>query len=201
MRRGSSGTPRAGSRRLLDEHDALVSYSTVRDYVRRRRPGIAVEHGKVAAVAMIPQDHAAGAEAEVDFGEVWVLLDGVKTKCHLFVYRLSHSGCRGPPRLSPCGQEAFLQGTSKPSRFLGGIPTGHIRYDNLTSAVSQVLYGSGRRRSENPRWVLFRSHHRIRPVLLPTRHRRRPREGRRRGRGRPVPLHLASPHARREDPR
>ena len=152
-------TARRVHARLLDEHDALVSYSTVRDYVRRRRPGIAVEHGKVAAVAMIPQDHAAGAEAEVDFGEVWVLLDGVKTKCHLFVYRLSHSGAAVHRVYPTCGQEAFLQGHIEAFEALGGIPTGHIRYDNLTSAVSQVLYGSGRRRSENPRWVLFRSHY------------------------------------------
>jgi hypothetical protein len=56
-------TARRVQYRLLDKHGAAVSYSTVRDYVRRRRPEIAVEHGKVAAVAMIPQDHAPGAEA------------------------------------------------------------------------------------------------------------------------------------------
>ena len=152
-------TARRVHARLVDEHDAQVSYSTVRDYVRRRRPEIAVEHGKVAVVAMVPQDHAPGVEAEVDFGEVWVVLDGVKTKCHLFVYRLSHSGA-AVHRVDPtCGQEAFLQGHIEAFEALGGVPTGHIRYDNLTSAVSQVLYGSGRRRTENPRWVLFRFHY------------------------------------------
>lgn len=40
----------------------------------------------------VPQEHAPGAEAEVDFGEVWVVLNGVKTKCHMFVFRLSRSG-------------------------------------------------------------------------------------------------------------
>ncbi|WP_460825536.1 IS21 family transposase, partial [Nostocoides australiense] len=152
-------TARRVHARLLDEHGAVVSYSTVRDYVRRRRSEIAVEHGRVAAVAMIPQDHAPGAEAEVDFGEVWVILDGVKTKCHLFVYRLSHSGAAVHRVYPTCGQEAFLQGHIEAFETFGGVPTGHIRYDNLTSAVSQVLYGSGRRRSENPRWVLFRSHY------------------------------------------
>ena len=152
-------TARRVHARLVDEHDAVVSYSTVRDYVRRRRPEIAVEHGKVAVVAMVPQDHAPGAEAEVDFGEVWVVLDGVKTKCHLFVYRLSHSGAAIHRVYPTCGQEAFLQGHIEAFEALGGVPTGHIRYDNLTSAVSQVLYGSGRRRTENPRWVLFRSHY------------------------------------------
>jgi transposase len=83
----------------------------------------------------------------------------VKTKCHLFVYRLSHSGAAVHRVYPTCGQEAFLQGHIEAFEALGGVPTGHIRYDNLTSAVSQVLYGSGRRRSENPRWVLFRSHY------------------------------------------
>ena len=152
-------TARRVHARLVDEHDAQVSYSTVRDYVRRRRPEIAVGHGKVAVVAMVPQDHAPGVEAEVDFGEVWVVLDGVKTKCHLFVYRLSHSGAAVHRVYPTCGQEAFLQGHIEAFEALGGVPTGHIRYDNLTSAVSQVLYGSGRRRTENPRWVLFRSHY------------------------------------------
>jgi transposase len=152
-------TARRVHARLLDEHEAVVSYSTVRDYVRRRRPEIAVEHGKVAPGAMVPQEHAPGAEAEVDFGEVWVVLDGVKTKCHLFVYRLSHSGAAIHRVYPTCGQEAFLEGHVEAFEALGGVPTGHIRYDNLTSAVSQVLYGSGRRRTESPRWVLFRSHY------------------------------------------
>lgn len=63
--------------RLSEEHDATeLSYSTVRDYVRRRRPEIDVEAGRLPEV-FIPQEHAAGAEEEVDFGEVWVVLAGV----------------------------------------------------------------------------------------------------------------------------
>ena len=145
--------------RLVDEHRAELSYSTVRDYVRRRRPEIAVERGRVAAVGMVPQEHAPGAEAEVDFGEVWVVLDGVKTKGHMFVSRLSPSGAAVHRVYPTCGQEAFLQGHVEAFETFGGVPTRHIRYDNLTSAVSQVLFGSGRRRTENPRWVLFHSHY------------------------------------------
>lgn len=40
----------------------------------------------------VPQEHAPGAEAEVYFGEVRVVLSGVKTECHMFVFRLFHSG-------------------------------------------------------------------------------------------------------------
>lgn len=137
--------------RLRDEHGATdLSYSTVRDYVRVRRTQIDLEAGR-RVEAMVPQDHAPGAEAEVDFGEVYVILDGVKTKCHMFVYRLSHSG-KAIHRVYPTGgQEAF--------HALGGIPTRHIRYDNLTSAVVQVIHGGDRLRDENERWVLFRSHY------------------------------------------
>ncbi|GAA1100238.1 IS21 family transposase [Tsukamurella spumae] len=145
--------------RLAIEHDAVeLSYSTVRDYVRVRRAQIEVEAGRRTEV-FIAQDHAPGAEAEVDFGEVWVILGGVKTKCHMFVYRLSHSG-KAIHRVYPTGgQEAFLEGHVEAFRELGGVPTRHIRYDNLTSAVVAVLQGGDRRRQENPRWTLFHSHY------------------------------------------
>ncbi|WP_220658546.1 IS21 family transposase [Tsukamurella sp. TY48] len=145
--------------RLAIEHGAEeLSYSTVRDYVRVRRAQIDLEAGRRTEV-FIAQDHAPGAEAEVDFGEVWVILNGIKTKCHMFVYRLSHSG-KAIHRVYPTGgQEAFLEGHVEAFRELGGVPTRHIRYDNLTSAVVAVLQGGDRRRQENPRWTLFHSHY------------------------------------------
>lgn len=145
--------------RLIEEHGAEdLSYSTVRDYVRVRRAQIDVQAGRRVEV-FVPQEHAPGAEAEVDFGEVWVILEGVKTKCHMFVYRLSHSG-KAIHRVYPTqAQEAFLEGHIEAFEVLGGIPTKHIRYDNLTSAVAAVVFGQGRQRQENDRWVLFRSHY------------------------------------------
>lgn len=145
--------------RLIDEHAATeLSYSTVRDYVRVRRAEVEVEAGR-RVEAMVPQVHAPGEEAEVDFGEVWVVLKGVKTKCHMFVYRLSFSG-EAIHRVYPtCAQEAFLEGHIDAFETLGGVPTRHIRYDNLTSAVVAVLHGGDRRRQENDRWVLFKSHY------------------------------------------
>ncbi|WP_312722620.1 IS21 family transposase [Mobilicoccus sp.] len=151
--------------RLLEEHAAVgLSYSTVRDWVRVRRAQVDLEAGRRVEV-FVPQEHAPGAEAEVDFGEVWVVLAGVKTKCHLFVFRMSYSG-KAIHRVYPTqGQEAFLEGHLAAFEAIGGVPIGHIRYDNLTSAVSQVLHhGSDgnegvRGRKENERWVLFRSHY------------------------------------------
>jgi transposase len=145
--------------RLIEEHGAEeLSYSTVRDYVRVRRAQIDVEAGRRVEV-FVPQEHAPGAEAEVDFGEVWVVLNGVKTKCHMFVFRLSHSG-KAIHRIYPTqAQEAFLEGHIEAFNEIGGVPVRHIRYDNLTSAVTAVVFGQGRQRQENDRWVLFRSHY------------------------------------------
>jgi transposase len=143
--------------RLIEEYGAEeLSYSTVRDYVRVRRAQIDVEAGRRVEV-FVPQEHAPGAEAEVDFGEVWIVLDGVKTKCHMFIFRLSHSG-KAIHRIYPTqAQEAFLEGHVEAFNEIGGVPVKHIRYDNLTSAVRSVVFGQGRNRLENDRWVLFRS--------------------------------------------
>jgi transposase len=109
--------------------------------------------------AFIAQDHAPGVEAQVDFGEVWVVLNGVRTKCFLFVFWLAHSG-KAIHRVYPTqAQEAFLEGHIAAFEAIGGIPSGHIKYDNLKGAVSQVVHGPGRARVENERWVLFRSHY------------------------------------------
>lgn len=146
--------------RLIDEHDAVeVSYSSVRDYVRVRRAEILAEAGKQAEEAFVPQDHAPGAEAEVDFGDVYVMLAGVKTRCHMFTFRLSCSGKAIHRVYSTESQEAFLEGHIDAFEEIGGVPARHIRYDNLSSAVKSVLFGRGRCRVENDRWVLFRSHY------------------------------------------
>lgn len=144
--------------RLVDEHQAVeVSYSTVRDYIARRRPQIAIEAGRVSADGFVPQTHPAGAEGEVDFADLWVVLRGVKTKTQLFTLRLSHSGKAIHRAFPTQAQEAFLEGHVYAFDQLGGVPTVHVRYDNLKSAVSRVLLG--RNREESDRWVAFRSHY------------------------------------------
>lgn len=144
--------------RLIEEHGQReLSYSAVRDYVCRRRREIAAEDGKGGEQAFVLQTHLPGAEAEVDFADVWIRLAGEMTKCFLFTLRLSFSGKAVHRVFASQGQEAFIEGHLESFRVLGGIPTDKIRYDNLRSAVSRVLFG--RNRTESERWVLFRSHH------------------------------------------
>jgi transposase len=144
--------------RLVDEHGAAdLSYSTVRDYVAKRRPVIAAEAGRPLETGFVPQTHPPAAEAEVDFHDLWVMLQGVKTKAALFTMRLSYSG-RAVHRASLSqGQEAFLEAHVHAFGRLGGVPLAQIRYDNLKPAVSRVLLG--RSRIESDRWVAFRSHY------------------------------------------
>jgi transposase len=144
--------------RLVDEHDAVgLSYSTVRDYVRTRRPQILAEAGKPLELGFVPQTHEPGVEGEVDFHDLWVVLRGVKTKTALFTMRLSYSARAAHRAFLTQGQEAFLEGHVYGFERLGGVPVDKVRYDNLNSAVKQVLFG--RSRQENERWIAFRSHY------------------------------------------
>ena len=162
--------------RLVDEHDAAgLSYSTVRDHVRKRRPQIAAEAGQALEVGFVPQTYRPGAEAEVDFHDLWVVLAGVKTKTALFTMRLSFSGRAAHRAFATQGQEAFLEGHVYGFERLGGVPVDKIRYDNLNSAVKQVLFGrvpSGKRALDCVPVAL-----RFRSLVLPARSRRQPREG------------------------
>ena len=144
--------------RLVDEYGAVgLSYSTVRDHVRKRRPQILAEAGRPLELGYVPQTHEPAAEAEVDFHDLWVLLRGVKTKTALFTMRLSYSGRAVHRAFLTQGQEAFLEGHVYALERLGGVPVEKIRYDNLNSAVKQVLFG--RSRQENERWIAFKSHY------------------------------------------
>ena len=144
--------------RLVDEHQmGDLTYSAVRDYVARRRPQIWAAAGRATEAAFVPQSHEPGAEAEVDFADLWIDLAGVRTKVFLFTLRLSFSGKAVHRVFSTQGQEAFLEGHRAAFEVLGGTPVDKIRYDNLKSAVSRVLFG--RTRTESARWVTFRSHY------------------------------------------
>lgn len=144
--------------RLVAEQEMEgVSYSTVVGYVSWRRPQVRAETGRGPVEVFVPQSHKPGVEAEVDFGDVWVQLRGVPTKCFLFTFRLSYSGKAVHRVFSSCGQEAFLEGHVHALGVIGGVPIGKVRYDNLKSAVSRVLFG--RSRTETERWVAFRSHY------------------------------------------
>lgn len=144
-------TARRVWQRLVEEQNAEVSERQVSRYVRARRR----ELGDVGE-AFVPQHHEPGAEAEVDWGEAIVTIDGQQTRVHVFQLRLCHSGAAFAGAFLRETQQAFLEAHADAFEYLGGVPA-LVRYDNLTSAVKQVL--RGRRRVETDRFIGLRSHY------------------------------------------
>jgi transposase len=138
--------------RLVDEHQAELSESTVRHYVataKGRRP-------MVAAEVMVPQTHPLGYESEVDFGAVSFYLNGVLTSAWMYVMRLSASGKGFHHVYANQAQEAFIDGHDRAFAHFGAVPA-RVRYDNLKPAVARVLLG--RNRTETERFIALRSHY------------------------------------------
>jgi transposase len=120
--------------RLRDEHGYQGGLAAVKDAVRDWRQ----RHAEVFA----PLAHPPG-EAQVDFGEAEVTLDGKPTKVALFVMTLPYSDaifvCAFPRECT----EAFLEGHARAFEFFGGVPR-RISYDNLRIAVAKITGGRGR---------------------------------------------------------
>jgi transposase len=138
--------------RLLDEHGAEVSERQVRRYVRVRRR----ELGEPVDEVFVPQVHEPGVEAEVDWGEAIVEIGGQRRRVYLFLMRACYSGAAFVIAFERETQQAFLEAHVEAFRFFGGA-FALIRYDNLRSAVKQVL--RGRRRKEQDRFIALRSHY------------------------------------------
>lgn len=144
-------TARRVWQRLVDEHNAEVAESTVRAAVAEIKADLFRNVAKVP----IPQEHHYGHEAEVDFGDIHVVLAGVMTTLQLFVMRLSGSGKAFHRAYFTNDTPSFLDGHVRAFEYFGGVMR-RIRYDNLKQAVIDVLIG--RQRKENQRFVLLRSH-------------------------------------------
>jgi transposase len=139
-------------RRLVDEHGADVAEVTVRPYVRARKRAM----GWPVAEVFVPQVHAPGREAEVDWGQAEVVLGGVPATVHVFAMRASFSGAAFCQASLVETQQAFLELHAQAFEWFGGV-FAEIRFDNLTSAVKKIL--KGRRRVESDRFVAMRSNY------------------------------------------
>ena len=138
-------------RRLVDEHGAEVAETTVRDYVRARKRLMGWPVGEV----FIPQVHAPGAEAgRLGRGAGRAGRDAVDGASVLHARELLGRGVLQASLVET--QQAFLELHAQAFEWFGG-GFEQIRFDNLASAVKQVL--KGRRRVESDRFVALRSHY------------------------------------------
>jgi transposase len=115
-----------------------------------------------AGKAFLPLEFDAGQDAQVDWGEVFVIMAGVQVKVQFLVMRLNYSRVRFVKAYPFQKQEAFLEGHESGFRFLGGVPH-RISYDNLKTAVFKILEGHNRQEQETFKafrsYYLFDSHY------------------------------------------
>ena len=106
--------------------------------------------------AYLPLEFDAGQDAQVDWGEAEVEINGVRQTVQMFVMRLNYSKARFVMAFPFQKQEAFFEGHIQAFHFFGGVPR-RITYDNLKTAVFRVL--EGHNRQEQRAFKAFRSHY------------------------------------------
>jgi transposase len=140
-------TARRAFERLRDEHGYTGGLTVVKEAVASWRLR--------SAEVFIPLAHPPG-EAQVDFGEAEIHLEGKPAKVALFVMTLPYSdaifACAFPRECT----EAFLEGHLRAFAFFGGIPR-RISYDNSRIAVARILGGRDRKVTEA--FLRPKSHH------------------------------------------
>lgn len=128
-----------------------IAESTVRQYVRERKE----EMGLPRRETFVPQQYEPGGEAQVDWYEAVVELDGARRSVQIFSMRSMWSGAAFHRAYQSATQQAFLEAHELAFHYFGGVFR-TLRYDNLTSAVKKIL--RGHRREQTTRFIAFRSH-------------------------------------------
>jgi transposase len=133
--------------RLRDEYGYEGKLTVVKEAVAAYR----CSHAEV----FVPLAHRPG-EAQVDFGQAEITLDGQTTTVALFVMTLPYSDaiflCAFPRECT----EAFLDGHVRAFTFFGGVPR-RISYDNTKIAVAKIT--GGRDRKLTDAFHRLKSHH------------------------------------------
>ena len=143
-------------RRLVDEYGFKGAESTIRKVVARLRHKIGP-----APKSYVPLSASWGEQAQVDWGQAIVRINGEEKTVHLFCIRLRASGACFVRTYPGEKLEDFLDGHRTAFDYFGGIP-GECWYDNLRTAVKKIL--AGPRRVEHEQFTalkihyLFRSH-------------------------------------------
>jgi transposase len=142
--------------RLKQEHGFVGSESSVRRYVREAKLRLGLGKSK----AFIPCDPECGQEVEIDWGGAAAYIGGVKVSVRLFCMRSRYSGKHFVRAYFCERQQAFFDGHVHGFNFFGGIyPV--LVYDNLTSAVKQIL--KGKIRIEQESFIKFRAYYNFSP--------------------------------------
>ena len=135
---------------LLKAEGYAGSESNLRRYIGERRRELK------RPPVYLPLSFEPGIDAQVDWGEAVVRLQGELVEVQLFVMRLCYSRKVFVMAFPSQRQEAFFAGHVAAFHHLGGVPQ-RLSYDNLKTAVKRIL--EGRNRIEQESFVAFRSHY------------------------------------------
>jgi transposase len=145
--------PRHTAKRIVERLRDEPGYTGGKSIVKE---AVAAWRGSRAEV-VVPLAHRPS-EAQVDFGEAEITLDGRPTKVALFVLTLPYAdatfGCAFPRECTA----AFLEGHVHAVALLGGVSR-RISDDNRKIAVAKILGGRGR--EVTAAFLRLRSHHRF----------------------------------------
>jgi len=126
--------------------------STVRHFVAQvRKEQKAVTRQKTQV--FLPLEFDPGTDAQVDWGEAAVIMNGLQMTVQLFLMKLSYSRRTFVMAFPSQKQESFFLGHVKAFDFFEGVPH-RISYDNLKTAVLEVL--KGKKRIEQQSFYHFR---------------------------------------------
>ncbi len=123
--------------RLVQEHEYSGSLRTVQYLVADVKE-------KGSKNSFIPLMFEPGKDAQVDYGEASVVLEGQTIKLYGFEMRLNYSRHKFQMYFPTPNMESFLEGHVRAFQFFGGVPE-RISYDNLSLAVVAIGKGKARK--------------------------------------------------------
>ena len=139
--------------RLRDEHGFSGSYSSVKKYVRKKKY---IMHTQSSGY--LPLEHTLGS-GQVDFGK-HLYYDGAGEKQDGYALTISfpNSNKGYTQTFLSQNQECLLEGMKRVFEHIGGVPP-RLRFDNMSTAVAQVLKGTERVLTDG--FIRFMMHYRF----------------------------------------
>lgn len=134
--------------RLTEEYQFSGSLSAVQRYVAHKK--------STSGEVFIPLEFKPGEEAQVDWGECWVEMNGVMRKAMIFCMRFCYSTASFVYAYPFQKLEAFIDGHVRAFEFFGGVAR-RLAYDNLKTAVISI--GKGQDRKLQARFKEMMSHY------------------------------------------
>ena len=140
--------------RLRDEYGFRGSYSSVKRYARKKKYVM-----KVQSAGFLPLERTPGC-GQVDFGEfLYYDARGQEQKGYALTISFPHSNMGYTQAFPSQNQECLLEGMKRIFEHMGGVPP-RLRFDNMTTAVAQVLRGTERSLTDG--FSRFMLHYRFR---------------------------------------